>query len=853
MGKIKGLIICILLNLCLVSISYGVQEIDSLLNLLDKVSGEAKVKVLNRLAYLYRVNEPDKTIEYANEALQIAESINSLKGKYESLSYLGLGHRYKGNYYEAMVFQQKALDVALKLHSTPDIIDEYNRIGIIYKNLGLYNDALEYFLKAIDILEKTGNTSDGDIANLYNNIGNVYRKRGDYELALDCFFKTLKINKELGDKEGYAYILNNIGNVYSDLGIYEQALEYHKQSLEVKKELGNKYGICTSIKNIGDIYLNMKNPEKALEYYRQFQMISNEMNDKNGIASSMNAIGKAYISLKNYSMAEEYLFNSLKIKTEIGDKTGIISLHIDLSDFYIQLNKPLDALKYLDQAYNLAKDEKFLDDLRDIYLNYSIVYNRLLLYEKALEFHQKYSAIKDSIFNSGISNKITQLQIRQKSEELEKEKMFLEEKTEMQNELLTRKNQFIKLLIAFSLLVLTVIILVGNRYRHKKKANLELQEMNKSITDKNLFMQVLMDTIPNPMYYTDKSGFFLGCNKAFKEIHNLGAEVVVGKNMYNLFSKEIAEMHRTGDEELLTGKGVRQFEVRQELPDGQIHDLIIYKNTYVNTAGEIDGIVVIMLDITERKKAEDKIRLSEQQLRKANATKDKFFSIIAHDLKNPFNAILGFSSLLNSEYDTYTDAERISLIRNLFNASESTSKLLQSLLEWAKSQTGNIEFKPEMLDINVLVNENISIFKTIAEGKKIRLTTNIAKNSTGYGDRNMVDAIIRNLISNAIKFTSEGGTVDVSSVVSDNGVEICVADNGVGLKKEDIPKLFNIKNHIQTHGTANESGSGLGLILCREFVEKNGGKIWAESDSGKGSKFYFTLPEIVKTPQSATR
>ncbi|MBM3436456.1 MAG: tetratricopeptide repeat protein, partial [Bacteroidetes bacterium] len=845
MGLKRRPVLTLILHLSFVFIGFADPEIDSLTNLLYSATREDRISLLNRLAFLYRLNEPDKTIELADEALRIAESLNNLNGKYHSLSNLGLGHRYKGNYYEAMVFQQKALDVALKLQIDTDIVQEYNRIGIIYKGLGLYNDALEYFLKAITLLEKNGDTNDEDIANLYNNIGNVYRKRGDYELALECFFKTLKINKTLGNKEGYAYILNNIGNIYADLEIYDQALEYHKQSLEVKKELGNKYGISTSMKNIGDIYLAIKNPDKALDYFRQHQQYAVEINDKNGIASSMHDIGSAYIALKNYTMAEEYLYNSLKIKTEIGDKIGIINSYVSLSNFYIQINKYLEALKYLDKAYILAKDENFLEDLRDIYLNYSIVYNKIFLYDKALEYYQKYSTVKDSIFNTGISNKITQLQIKQKSEELEKEKLLLEEKNRFQQLLIVKKNQFIYLLIAFSFLILVTIILIYGRYRHNKKANRDLEEMNKSINGKNIFLQVLMDTIPNPMYYTDRSGVFIGCNRAFKEIHRLGSEDIIGKTMFHLYPMEFAEKHQKNDLGMLASQGIRQYETKLAMPDGQIHDIIYYKNTYQNSAGEVAGLVGIMLDITDRKKVEDKIKRSEKQLRNANVAKDKFFSIIAHDLKNPFNAILGFSGLLNTDFDKYNDKEKKTIIANLYNASENTSKLLQNLLEWAKTQTGNIEFRPETLEMKELIEENISILSTVAERKKIRINSDVSEKIHAFGDRNMVNTILRNLISNALKFTHDGGQVNIHSTLNENGVEFCVSDNGVGIKEDEIPKLFSLDNHFQMPGTANESGSGLGLILCREFVEKNGGRIWVESIQGKGSNFYFTLPGLV--------
>jgi signal transduction histidine kinase len=222
--------------------------------------------------------------------------------------------------------------------------------------------------------------------------------------------------------------------------------------------------------------------------------------------------------------------------------------------------------------------------------------------------------------------------------------------------------------------------------------------------------------------------------------------------------------------------------------------------------------------------------------------KDKFFSIIAHDLKNPFNAIVGFANLLYEAYDNFDDHQRKTFIKNICEASDSTFKLLQNLLEWSKTQTGKMEINPEKIDVEMAIRENIAVLKSAADNKKIKIKTSVPENSFVYADNNMVKAVIRNLISNAIKFTGFDGKIEISAKISGGNVEVCVADTGVGIKPADLLRLFRIADHFKTKGTENEDGSGLGLILCKEFVEKNGGKIWVESKPGAGSKFKFTLP-----------
>ncbi len=263
--------------------------------------------------------------------------------------------------------------------------------------------------------------------------------------------------------------------------------------------------------------------------------------------------------------------------------------------------------------------------------------------------------------------------------------------------------------------------------------------------------------------------------------------------------------------------------------------------TLVNFQGK-DAILLVAMDINDKKEAQSVLIESEKTLRNVNAMKDKFFSIIAHDLKNPFNAIIGFSNLLYEAYDNFDEQQRKSFIKNICDASESTFKLLQNLLEWSRTQTGTFEYIPEVIDLSIITNENISVLKSSADNKKIKIKSSIPYNSIAYADENMAKAIIRNLISNAIKFTNEGGNVDISVRKEKNMMQVTVADNGTGISKENISRLFRIDDPYKSPGTANEQGTGLCLILCKEFVEKNGGKIWVESEIGKGSNFIFTLP-----------
>ncbi len=232
---------------------------------------------------------------------------------------------------------------------------------------------------------------------------------------------------------------------------------------------------------------------------------------------------------------------------------------------------------------------------------------------------------------------------------------------------------------------------------------------------------------------------------------------------------------------------------------------------------------------------------SEKMLKELNSSKDKLFSIIAHDLKSPFQPLIGLSEILIEEYDSLTQEERDRFIRELNNTIKNQYKLVENLLDWSRIQTGRMEFLPEKINLADSVDSNISLLSQNALIKNIELINQVPNDIFVIADLNMLQSVIQNLVSNAIKFTKPNGKVTISSQTRKNDIEISIADNGVGMLQEVKENLFKIDKHQSTLGTAQEKGTGLGLIICKELVEKNGGKIWVESEINKGSKFTFTL------------
>ncbi|NJB81888.1 PAS domain-containing sensor histidine kinase [Wenyingzhuangia aestuarii] len=293
---------------------------------------------------------------------------------------------------------------------------------------------------------------------------------------------------------------------------------------------------------------------------------------------------------------------------------------------------------------------------------------------------------------------------------------------------------------------------------------------------------------------------------------------------------------------LLHGEIVKNEQLIVELEDGTQKWIAASSAPIYDDDKKIIAAIVIFHDITEYKLLEESLQKNKAYLTQLNNTKDKFFTLIAHDLKSPFNSILGFSNLIAEDLKNkdYSDIENYAQI--IQEASLKTLELLSNLFEWAKSQTNKLTLNLEVLDLKELINNTVALAKYAAQQKSISITVNIATKTPIYTDKTIIETIIRNLVSNAIKYTYKNGKIVISASKNQNEHIITVTDNGVGIKNENLNKLFKISESISTCGTQNERGTGLGLIICKEFVEKLNGKIQVTSESGNGSTFTITLP-----------
>ena len=352
----------------------------------------------------------------------------------------------------------------------------------------------------------------------------------------------------------------------------------------------------------------------------------------------------------------------------------------------------------------------------------------------------------------------------------------------------------------------------------------------------------LLDSIPDIIFFKDTEGVYLGCNPPFAAFVGKSRSEIIGKTDYDLFDRETADSFRFFDHEMLKQKLPRRNEEWITYPDGRKILIDTLKTPYWAAEGRLIGMLGISRDITERKIAEQEIKLKNKELQKVNAEKDKFFSIISHDLRGPLGGFMGLTKMMADENLYFTEPEIKEITLELSRSASNTFNLLENLLEWSQIDRGLTKFKPLKLGLTDVVTECRNIVTEQARGKRIALIVDIPTGYEVFADKYMLQTVIRNLLSNAIKFTPPGGRVTISSKPAENNrMVISVSDTGIGMSDQMRDNLFSIGVNTRRPGTEGEKSTGLGLLLCKEFVEKHGGKISIKSEQNHGTVFSFTI------------
>lgn len=832
---------------------------DSILSLIRVETDTAqKVQHFLDLIRIYQNTNLEQAIEYGEKAVNLAVKTDNEALIIEAKTKLAVSYGETGRVKTCFAILDSLQPRLKKLKNNSLTGANFLAYSYIHSIKGNFSESMHEALTALKYFKMAADTLG--LARAYNNIGVNYDITGNSQEALDNYLKSMQYAKAINNDEMLSNLFNNIGIIYDLLNDNDEALVYYYKALEISNKMGDMKSSAGTLTNMASLFLELDRTTEALANYRKALQIVKEAGDKSGEALIYSNLAELYIEIKQPDSVEFYLRKSLGLRASIKDNYGLAEVYLTLGAFFLDNEKTQQAINPIKKAYQLSTDIGVAALSESAASHMAKIFAKQKNYKKAYEFQLKAKEISDSLIEKSKNEQLKysdlQIEMNERMSSFEEELSLNDSMHEKEMTKQKREKRLIAIML-IGIFMFSLVIFLNFRRSHKInnqliKKNREIEEQKALVEVSNLelfeqhrFTETLLNTIPNPVFYTDKQNKLLGCNKAFEHITNHSISDMAGMKLEDL-SKN-TDFGCQADEVLtIAGKGRVRNEAVVKFADGKRHDIICYKNSITDSDKKCLGIVGIIIDITDIKRAEKSIIQSEKKLREAINSKDKFFNIMAHDLKNPFNAVLGLTGLIADNFESHTQKEVKRLIHQVNKSATQIYNLLENLLEWARAQSGSIEKNATRFSISEPIQECIVLFNHAMDVKHIKLEYTLAEELFVFADKNMILTVVRNLLSNAIKYTPEHGQIKIEVKNIKKFAEVTITDSGVGIDPLNIDKLFKIDQPITTPGVDNEKGTGLGLIICKEFIKNNGGKIYATSLNNKGASFTFTIPLVNK-------
>lgn len=633
---------------------------------------------------------------------------------------------------------------------------------------------------------------------------------------------------------------DEVTNSDSAFSVAEKKLEEAISTHDIDKK-------AEAHKELGLLHLTVSQDyDKAMDAFIQALMIEEALKADPEQVITYIAIADVFCQTSNFIKAKEMLDQALELNRSLSHNRTTIVILLKLGNVHLQLNELDHAWENFKGALNFADDIEGTDYEAEAHFQLARIETRRNNYEKAL-----------ALFKTSLTQ-------RRALHDKKNEAICLDEIAGLYSLMKNTDKALANYVVALEIWealgnkegLATVYNNVGALYY--KDGNVERAKMNLELAlaaakEAQSQQQMRKSYEYLSMVFKDLKGFerALAYKEDYISITDFMQQELDEQKLIEAQNKYESEKKEGQIKQLENIKAARENELKEEK---QTRNLL----AVITVFSAVVLLLVFYGYLSKRKTnkvlqvANNTVREQNSKLQELNATKDKFFSIISHDLKGPLNSLTSFSGLLINHTDSLSKDEIKMLAKDLDKSLKNLFALLENLLEWSRSQTGNIEFKPEPFDIVALLKQNQELLTAQAQNKKIAINLKGDDALTINAHRNSITTVVRNLISNAIKFTPEGGVITLTSSAKEKSVVVSIADNGVGMSEDVMQKLFRIDAKHTTKGTADEKGTGLGLILCREFIEKNSGRIWVESQAGKGSTFFFELPLNAVAPVAET-
>lgn len=590
----------------------------------------------------------------------------------------------------------------------------------------------------------------------------------------------------------------------------KQSLLYALEAIELSSNIKYSKGIATGIHNRGTAKAILGQMDQSLKDLMEAARLREELNDIEGLSTTYNNIGFVFSEIGNDKKALEFYTKSLEFHRQSTNNTNIGVVLNNIGWVNLRSKKFDLSLEYFYMALKANEEHNDERGVGASLGNIGTVYNRMGEHAKALEYHKKALNIVESY-----SDKIGATSIN----------LFIAD------DYLSLK-QFDEA-TAFAKKSLNLAREIGYIGDEKNAAAklAEIFEVRGRFEESTKYLK-LVAKLNDSLFNIDRAEAIGKIESVYeieiqqKENQMLKREQVLNREKINL--QLIFLYLLIGVIILVSILSISLYTSRKKMKESNI--LLQKLNKESNYHKEI---IQIKIEELNEKNAE---------LTDINSIKDKLISVIAHDLKNPLHAIAGYAEvILNRVSEGFTN-ETLSYLRIIHDNSIRGNLLLDNLLQWSRFQTRTLPFNPSPVSIKEIVKDELYLIQPIANEKQIEIRTNFDSNLSVFADPNMLRTIIRNLIANSVKFTRTGGFVEIAAVAKGKIVEFSITDNGIGIEPQLRNKLFSGEAGISTTGTSGEKGTGLGLMICKDFVERHEGEIWFESQPGNGTIFYFTIP-----------
>ncbi len=851
---------------------------------------ELSLLIMGRAYYL--MGKPDKSVEQLNRCITSARKSGNRKAEAGATLVLADIQKDQGKYDKSLDMHRQCLEWFGEVRDSAGIAETNRSLGSLEWRMGNFESAYQHY--SLAFAYGSAIQSPGFTAQCLNGMGTAARDLGEFQKSEEHFARAKSIYRQMHDSLHLAGILNLEGSLYQRMQQYEKAQVSYDSACRMYSAANNRKELAKTLRNEGAVYRQMRIPDKAFSCFHEAASIFLSLKDSSEYARTLIQTGISYLRDRNYAAAHQSFLDALRVclvssripeTVEAYNNLGL--LFYETGNYPAAISNHQKAVKSARTLNDKAKLRYSLGLLGNDYFEAGDIDQALTAYTEGYELTKESN---DSRETALAAKNLARIKSRRKAYsgaiDLLKQSVDLYAKTGYHDGILQAENEMVNVYTltkqtGTALSVLENGIKESREWKNdyflalfnRKSADLLMGSGIMPQAGKRLEESLALGMkLKNPeiiaLAYQSLSEYYQKTGnpalalayfrKYSDERDSIDSRKQVEKLAMDQLNFDLGQKNAAIEK---MEQQVQVLENEKTIKDLSLRQQKLLRNFAIVAALFLLIVALLLYNRYALKKKKEKqledhlqtinsmnqrLRASELELKALNASKDKFFSIIAHDIKNPLTGLMGFSEHIRRNYKEMNPDELLDVAEIMYTASRNLYALLENLLTWSRLQTGRMPHEPETFDLSDLTGQIISLQQANALQKGISVITEGEKTKV-YADRNMIHLVLRNLLSNAIKFTPSGGYIRISSLISGKMVEVSVTDNGLGMSDDEQQQLFRVDGYFTTRGTGNEEGTGLGLLLCKECVEKNGGIIKVESKKGEGSTFAFTVPRATES------